>query len=59
MPIPESPKQRRWSFAAERRGELPKGTAKKWAEETKRYCKRHKRAGRCVECERGRCKLIG
>ncbi len=26
--------QMRWMFAAERRGEVPKGTAKRWAEET-------------------------
>lgn len=28
---PESKKQLKWSFAAEERGELPKGTAEKWA----------------------------
>lgn len=33
MPF-KSKAQMRWMFAAERRGELPKGTAKRWAEET-------------------------
>lgn len=34
MPF-KSKAQMRWMFAAERRGELPKGTAKRWAEHTK------------------------
>lgn len=46
MPIPETARQRRWSFAAERRGELPKGTAKRWARETKAYC--------CGNCAKGK-----
>lgn len=29
-----SKRQARWMFAAEARGELPKGTAERWAEET-------------------------
>jgi len=33
MPF-KSKAQQRWMFAAESRGELPKGTAKKWAEHT-------------------------
>ena len=33
MPF-KSEAQRRWMFAAESRGELPKGTAKRWAHET-------------------------
>jgi hypothetical protein len=36
MPKRETPRQRRWSFAAEARGELPRGTALRWARETKR-----------------------
>lgn len=51
MPIPETPRQRRWSFAAEARGELPKGTARKWARETKAYCKCRGRCD-CKHCER-------
>lgn len=35
-PVPfKSKAQMRWMFAAEARGELPKGTAKRWAEHTK------------------------
>lgn len=33
MPF-ESKKQQRWMFAAEERGEVPKGTAKRWARHT-------------------------
>jgi len=33
MPF-KSKAQMRWMFAAERRGEVPKGTAKRWAHET-------------------------
>lgn len=33
MPF-QSKKQQRWMFAAEDRGELPKGTARRWAHET-------------------------
>jgi len=32
----KSQAQRRWMFAAEDRGEVPKGTAKRWAEHTKK-----------------------
>lgn len=61
MPVPETDRQRRWSFAAERRGELPKGTAKRWARETKKYCKRCK-GGECAckckhKANRGTCLL--
>lgn len=34
MPF-KSKRQQRWMFAAEARGEVPKGTAKRWARETK------------------------
>jgi len=34
MPF-KSKAQQRWMFAAEARGELPKGTADRWAKETK------------------------
>ena len=34
MPF-KSKKQARWMFAAEAKGKLPKGTAKRWAAETK------------------------
>ena len=34
MPF-KSKRQQRWMFAAEERGELPRGTAKRWAHETK------------------------
>jgi hypothetical protein len=33
---PSSKKQLRWAFAAEERGELPEGTAERWAEKYKR-----------------------
>jgi len=33
MPF-KSKRQMRWMFAAEKRGELPKGTARRWAHET-------------------------
>jgi len=33
MPF-RSKKQMRWMFAAEERGEIPKGTARRWAEHT-------------------------
>lgn len=39
MPF-KSKAQRRWMFAAEARGEVPKGTARRWARETK---KQHKK----------------
>jgi len=58
MPIPETAKQRRWSFAAEARGELPPGTAKRWAEETKAYEARRKPRRRkrfcCSACAKGK-----
>jgi len=58
MPVPESPRQRRWSFAAEARGELPKGTARRWARETKKWCERcRKKHGTCGTACRPR--LIG
>jgi len=34
MPF-KSKAQQKWMFAAEARGELPKGTAERWAHETK------------------------
>lgn len=34
MPM-KSKAQQKWMFAAEARGELPKGTAKRWADHTK------------------------
>jgi len=34
MPF-SSEAQRRWMFAAEKRGEVPKGKAREWAEHTK------------------------
>ena len=34
MPF-KSKAQQRWMFAAEQRGELPKGTARRWAHHTK------------------------
>jgi hypothetical protein len=34
MPF-KSKAQQRWMFAAESRGEVPKGTARRWAHETK------------------------
>ena len=58
MPVPETAKQRRWSFAAERRGGLPRGTAKRWAEETKAYCCGACAKGKGCEKRRKRC-LIG
>jgi len=33
---PSSKKQLRWAFAAEERGELPKGTARRWARKMKK-----------------------
>jgi len=35
MPF-RSKSQQRWMFAAEARNELPKGTARRWAKETKK-----------------------
>lgn len=35
MPF-KSEAQRRWMYAAEDRGEVPKGTAKRWEKHTKR-----------------------
>jgi hypothetical protein len=71
MPKHETEKQRRWSFAAEARGELPKGTARRWAEESTRekdkerhvMAKRRKKKGHriCTKCglrhARGACKV--
>lgn len=34
-PHPVSQAQKRWAFSAEKRGELPKGKAKEWAERVK------------------------
>lgn len=31
----KSQAQRKWMFASEKRGEVPKGTAKRWAHHTK------------------------
>jgi hypothetical protein len=63
MPVPETERQKRWSFAAEARGELPAGTAEKWAHETKVWKARHcKCKGGACHCKgRGlrRCCLIG
>jgi hypothetical protein len=48
MPVPETARQRRWSFAAEARGELPPGTARRWARETKRACGPN--CSNCIGC---------
>jgi hypothetical protein len=45
MPF-KSKAQMRWMFAAEERGELPKGTAKRWAEHTKDTSKLPERKGK-------------
>ena len=55
--MPESARQRRWSFAAEARGELPKGTAKRWARETKKFCAKCR--GKHCGAACGRPRLIG
>jgi hypothetical protein len=54
MPIPETARQRRWSFAAEKRGEIPKGSARRWAHESKRYCEkcRKSKTGICNKCRK-------
>jgi hypothetical protein len=45
MPF-KSKAQMRWMFAAEARGELPKGTAKRWARHTKNIKKLPERKGK-------------
>ena len=50
MPVPASEKQIRYAFAAEGRGEMPKGTGERWARERKNYCKKHRRSGDCKAC---------
>ena len=46
MPKATSKAQQRWFFAAEKRGELPKGTAKKHARKGKAYKKLPARKGK-------------
>ena len=43
MPRRETARQRRWSFAAEARGELPKGTALRWARESRANVEKERR----------------
>jgi hypothetical protein len=59
MPF-RSKKQQRWMFAAESRGELPEGTAHRWADETdfkelpeqKEEQKEEKKQKKTAECIR-------
>jgi hypothetical protein len=47
---PTSKKQLRWAYAAESRGEVPKGTARRWSKRVSR----RKGAGRQPYARRGR-----
>lgn len=47
MPF-KSQQQRKWMFAAEDRGEVPKGTAEKWAKDTPNMEDLPKRAAKKV-----------
>lgn len=40
-----SKSQQRWCFAAEKRGELPKGTCQRWAKKTKNIAKLPEKVG--------------
>lgn len=52
MPF-KSQAQRRWMFAAQNRGKLPKGTAERWQKETKKDLPERKREWAKKELKNG------